>query len=109
MPARKPAPLYMAVDFGTSHIRAAIGRSTGRPIAVARIPVSYSQPKDGSDTALDFSPAQVWKLVGTASKRALKESGASAKEHGNGDLARDGPRAAPEPRLNEAVARPRKD
>jgi autoinducer 2 (AI-2) kinase len=77
---RKPRPLYMAIDFGTSHIRAVVGPATGRPLSIMRIPVKYMRPKDGPDTALEFNPNTVWKTVGQVSKRALRNAGVSADQ-----------------------------
>lgn len=80
MAVRKPRPLYMAIDFGTSHIRAAVGPATGKPLSVARLPVRYDRPPDGPDTALEFSADAAWQTVCMASKRAVKESGADADQ-----------------------------
>lgn len=70
----------MAIDFGTSHIRAAIGQARSKPLAVARIPVKYQKPEDAGDTALEFEPNTAWKTVATASKRAIRESGVNPKD-----------------------------
>ncbi|MDA0232053.1 MAG: FGGY family carbohydrate kinase [Chloroflexi bacterium] len=75
MASRKPRPLYMAIDFGSSHIRAAVGPATGQPLSIVRIPVKYTRPEDGPDTALEFSPETAWKSVGEASKKALRDAG----------------------------------
>lgn len=80
MAARKPRPLYMAIDFGTSHIRAAVGAATGRPLSVVRLPVKYQRPPEGPDTALEFDADAAWKTICSASKRALKESGVNADQ-----------------------------
>ncbi len=72
---RKPRPLYMAIDFGTSHIRAAIGQSYGRPLAIVRLPVNYERPDNGPDTAVEFDPEKAWKTVCAASRKAITESG----------------------------------
>ncbi len=77
MAAKKPKQLYMAIDFGTSHIRAAVGPSTGRPLSIIRLPVKYVQPIDGPDTAVEFDPNAAWRTVCTASKRAVRDSGVS--------------------------------
>ena len=74
MATRKTRPLYMAIDFGTSQIRAAVGPATGRPLSIVRMPVKYTRPEDGPDTALEFDPAAVWKTVGDASKKALRSA-----------------------------------
>ena len=78
--ARKSRPLYMAVDFGTSHIRASVGHATGKPLSTVRVPVKYEQPSGGPDTAVEFSPAEAWAAVGTASKGALREAAVSAED-----------------------------
>ncbi len=80
MAVRNPRPLYMAIDFGTSHIRAAVGPATGRPLSVSRLPVRYSRPKGGPDTALEFDADAAWKTVCSASKRALRESDVKADQ-----------------------------
>lgn len=78
--ARKPQALYMAIDFGTSHIRAAIGQATGQPLAIVRLPLRYNKPPDGPDTALEFNADAAWKTVGSASKQAVRESGVNADQ-----------------------------
>lgn len=64
----------MAIDFGTSQIRAAVGPATGRPLSIVRMPVKYVRPEGGPDTALEFDPAAAWKTVGDASKKALRSA-----------------------------------
>lgn len=80
MAPRKPRPLYMAVDFGTSHIKAAVGPATGRPLSIVRMPVKYVRPDDGPDTALEFDPDAAWKTVGDVSKKALRNAGVTADQ-----------------------------
>ena len=80
MAARKARPLYLAVDFGTSHIRASVGHATGRPLSTVRVPVKYDRPAEGPDTAVEFSPTEAWSTVGNASKRALREAEVSADD-----------------------------
>ncbi len=80
MAPRKPRPLYMAIDFGTSHIRAAVGHATGRPLSIVRLPVRHFTPAEGPDTALEFDPEAAWKIVCSASKRAINESGVKSDQ-----------------------------
>ncbi len=80
MASRKPRPLYMAIDFGTSHIRVAIGHAYGKPMSIVRMPVRYDQPVGGPDTALEFDAGLAWKTVCSASKRAVRESGVKANQ-----------------------------
>lgn len=61
MPSRRP--LFLAVDFGTSHVRAAVGASAGTPFAVAARPVRYFVPEGGPQTASEFSTEAVWRSV----------------------------------------------
>ena len=70
----------MAIDFGTSHIRAAVGPATGRPLSTVRMPVKYVRPAGGPDTALEFSADDAWKTVGDASKKALRDAGVAADQ-----------------------------
>ncbi len=71
---------FLALDFGTSHIKAAIGKGSGEPIATSSVPVGYSVPADGPQTAVEFSPDIVWKSACTAAKRSLRTSGLSARD-----------------------------
>ncbi len=80
MAARSSRPMFMAIDFGTSHIRAAIGPAYGRPLSIAREPVSYKTPADGPDTAVEFDPDSTWKLVGRVARKALSESGVARSQ-----------------------------
>ena len=80
MPRRASRPLYMAIDFGTSHIRAAVGRAYGRPLSVVRMPVKYFQPGDAPDTAAEFDPEAAWKTVCRAAKKALSEADVDSKQ-----------------------------
>lgn len=76
MSPRRPKPLYLAIDFGSSHIRAAVGPATGKPLAIARTPVKLIKPKDGPDTAVELDPEEAWKAICATAKRAVAESGA---------------------------------
>ena len=70
--------LYLAIDFGSSYIRAAVGPATGRPLAVARAPVKYFRPEDAPDTAVELDPDRMWRAVCATSKQAVAESGVAA-------------------------------
>jgi sugar (pentulose or hexulose) kinase len=74
-PARRK-PLFLAIDFGSSHVRAAVGGSAGAPVAAASRRLKYFVPEGGPDTAREFDPEAVWGLVCTCVKEAVRESGA---------------------------------
>ena len=42
----KTSKNYMAIDFGTSHIKVTIGAPTGEPLASTKEPVAYFRPTD---------------------------------------------------------------
>ena len=54
---------YMAIDFGTSHIKVTIGAPTGEPLASIKEPVAYFRSVDAPKTALEFDPAEALKLI----------------------------------------------
>ena len=72
-------PLYLSIDFGTSHVRAAVGHATGPPLAIARTPLRYFQPEDGPDTALEIDTGAAWRAISATSRRAIKESGLDSR------------------------------
>jgi len=81
-PAAAPVPaaktgrrVFLALDFGTSQVRAAVGRSYGAPLATAGRPIAYQRPSGGPETGLEFGPAEAWQAVVSASREALRESG----------------------------------
>ena len=55
--------VYLALDFGTSHVKAAVGGASGTPIATARRRLSFVEPVDGPDTALEFDAQAAWELT----------------------------------------------
>ena len=67
-------PHFLALDFGTSHLRAAVGKATGAAVAVANRPVAYYKPDGAPDTALEFDPVRVWNLAVEAVKEAIHAS-----------------------------------
>ena len=69
-------PLFLAIDFGSSHVRAAVGGSAGAPLAAASRRLKYFVPEGGPDTAREFDPGTVWGLVCACVKEAVRESGA---------------------------------
>ena len=81
----KTSKNYMAIDFGTSHIKVAIGPPTGEPLASIKEPVAYFRSADASKTALEFDPAEALKLIMSIAQRAIGESNISSSEiHGVG-------------------------
>ena len=67
-------PHFLAFDFGTSHLRVAIGEATGPPVAVTSRPVHYYRPPGGPDTALEFDAGRAWRLAVEAANEAIQES-----------------------------------
>ena len=80
MPRRRRRRQFLAIDFGSSEIRAAVGPMVGAPLAVARNPMRYVRPEDAPDTARELDPEQSWELLARTARAALKESGAGASE-----------------------------
>ncbi len=78
MELRASGPHFLAFDFGTSHLRVAVGRATGPPVAVASRPINYHRPPGGPDAALEFDAGSAWKLAVEAAKQAILESQAPA-------------------------------
>ena len=71
-------PNFLAFDFGTSHLRAAVGKATGAPAAVATRTVRYYKPDGAPDAALEFDAAQVWNLAVEAANEAIHTSKVTA-------------------------------
>ena len=67
-------PNFLAFDFGTSHLRAAVGNATGAPAAVASRPLNYYRPPGGPDAALEFEGGRAWQLSVEAANEAIQES-----------------------------------
>ena len=71
-------PNFLAFDFGTSHLRAAVGKATGAPVAIANRSVNYYKPDGSPDAALEFDAAQVWNLAVEAANEAIHSSKVTA-------------------------------
>ena len=71
-------PNFLAFDFGTSHLRAAVGKATGAPAAVATCTVSYYKPDHAPDAALEFDAGQAWNLAVEAANEAIHSSKVTA-------------------------------
>ena len=71
-------PHFLAFDFGTSHLRAAVGKATGAPAAIANRSVNYYKPDGAPDAALEFDAAQVWNLAVEAANEAIHSSKVTA-------------------------------
>jgi sugar (pentulose or hexulose) kinase len=69
--------LYMAVEFGLSHVKVTIGAPTGAPLESIKSPIDYFRPQDAPPTALEFNPAQALKLVISTAQSAIAESNIS--------------------------------
>ena len=67
-------PHFLAFDFGTSHLRVAVGKATGPPVAVASRSIDYHRPGGGPDAALEFDAGRAWQLAVEAAKEAIQES-----------------------------------
>ena len=85
-------PHFLAFDFGTSHLRAAVGTAAGVPSAVASRSVDYYRPDGAPDAALEFDAARAWELaveaaneaihVSKVTPSAIKGVGATSQRHG---------------------------
>ena len=71
-------PNFLAFDFGTSHLRAAVGEATGAPVAIANRSVNYYKPDGAPDAALEFDAAKVWILAVEAANEAIHSSKVTA-------------------------------
>ena len=67
-------PHYLAFDFGTSRLRAAVGNAMGPAAAVASRSIDYYRPPGGPDAALEFDAGRAWKLAVEAANEAIQES-----------------------------------
>ncbi len=74
MTSAATADRFIAVDFGSSHIKVAVGAATGTPYIVVRTRVNYFDPVDAPETALEFEPGQTLTLIIETIQRALAES-----------------------------------
>ena len=69
-----PGPHFLAFDFGTSHLRVAVGNATGAPAAVASRPLNYYRPPGGTDAALELHAELAWTHAVEAANQAIQES-----------------------------------
>ena len=67
-------PYILVFDFGSSHLRAAVGQAVGPPAAVASRNVDYYRPDGGSDAALEFNASGAWHLGVDAACEAIRAS-----------------------------------
>ena len=73
-PRTKPA-LYVALDFGTSHVKAVVSGASGDPISSSRRRLTFAAPPGGPDAALEFDPEAAWRLACEAVNEAVAASG----------------------------------
>ena len=78
MALKASGPNFLAFDFGTSHLRAAVGKATGAPAAVATRRVSYYKPDGAPDAALEFDAIHAWNLAVEAANEAIHSSKVTA-------------------------------
>ena len=71
-------PNFLAFDFGTSHLRAAVGEATGAPVAIANRSVNYYKPDGAPDAALEFDAIHAWNLAVEAANEAIHSSKVTA-------------------------------
>lgn len=76
MASSQSEPLYLALDFGTSHVKASAGSRIGLPEASARRRLSFTMPPDGPDTGLEFDAEQAWGLACETVLEVVSEVGA---------------------------------
>jgi autoinducer 2 (AI-2) kinase len=65
---------YLAIDFGTSHVKVTIGPGSGAALVTARSPVAYFKPEGGPDTAVEFDPGPALDLIVSTVQSALSGS-----------------------------------
>jgi autoinducer 2 (AI-2) kinase len=65
---------YLAIDFGTSHVKVTIGAATGAPLTTSRSPVVYFRPEGGPDAAVEFDPGATLGLIVSTVQSALSDS-----------------------------------
>jgi sugar (pentulose or hexulose) kinase len=81
----KTSKNYMAIDFGTSHVKVSIGAPTDQPLASIKDPAAYFRPTDAPVTAVEFDPAQALKLIISVAQRAVGASNIAPSDiHGIG-------------------------
>ncbi len=74
MGRNRSEPYFLAFDFGTSHLRAAVGQAAGPPAAVASRRVEYYRPDGGPDAALEFNASRAWQLGVETADEAIRAS-----------------------------------
>ena len=73
-------PLLLAVDLGSSGLRASIAHATGHPIAVARQPLRSVRPPGGSKLAREFDPDGLRRAAGATIRSALRLANVSGRD-----------------------------
>ncbi len=63
--------LYMAIDFGTSHLTIAIGGAVRAPLSSIKVPIEFFKPEDAPPSALEFDPKKTLKLVILTAQQAI--------------------------------------
>ncbi|MBI4218735.1 MAG: FGGY-family carbohydrate kinase, partial [Chloroflexi bacterium] len=71
-----------AIDLGSSGVRAALARPIGRPLAVARLPISATRPAGGPELAREFDQREISDVIARVVRAALRSAGAGAAEIG---------------------------
>ncbi|MDA1278685.1 MAG: FGGY-family carbohydrate kinase [Chloroflexi bacterium] len=74
MAPRKRSQNYVAIDFGTSHIKVTVGPGSGAPLVTKRAAVAYYNLENGPDTAVEFDPAKTLRLITATVKSALAQT-----------------------------------
>ena len=107
-------PHFLAFDFGTSHLRVAVGKAAGTPVAVASRSIDYRKPPGGPDAALEFNAAHAWKVAVDAANEAMQEStvpsdsirgiGVTSQRHGLVLLDGDGNELYAGPNIDQRAA-----
>jgi len=71
---------YIAIDFGTSHITVAVGRTTGATLSSIKAPIRYFAPSEGPRTGLEFDSAEALKLITATTQSAIGAADISPDE-----------------------------
>ncbi len=72
---------YIAIDFGTSHVRVTVGPAIGEPLATTKSPVAFFRPDSGPDGTVEFDPAQAMNLIVSTAQSVISAAGL-----GHGDI-----------------------
>ncbi|MBI4306329.1 MAG: FGGY-family carbohydrate kinase [Chloroflexi bacterium] len=67
-------PVILAIDLGSSGVRATLARPTGRPVATSRLPLTAHRPESGPDLAREFHQRDVWQAIGRGIRSALRSA-----------------------------------